>query len=240
MEKQLPADTPLDIYIERNPDFSIIRKSEDDDYGHIVAWKYKTNIQMREVFLDEKGNDIMTDTINITTDQIKKLSKNFSSCKMAKSIHTIQQSRYSKLRTQLSTVKSLTGITAEKFDELLKKLDPVYNKHERDRLSYHKLHLRAEGGGRKPKLQLEDKLLIYFMFRHLNLTHCFLGQIFNFHNSNISRQIKTIEPALKNIHTFNYRSIRLGISLPNHKEIKGIFKDLDKECYSETLNSADA
>ncbi len=140
----------------------------------------------------------------------------------------MEKSRYSKIKKHLSVVRRLTGLTVEKFDEILKKIEPVYEGLEIERLQK-KNRKRAFGGGRKQDLVLEDKLMMLFMYKHLYVTHEFLGNIFNLHNSNVSRQINYVEPLVRNVYTFPDNKIKLANTILNQTQILKIFVNLDSD-----------
>jgi len=113
------------------------------------------------------------------------------------------------LKKRPNTFRKLTGLTVEKFEELLKTITPLYNKSEEKRL-YKSNRQRAQGAGRRQNLSLEDKLLMLFMYYRVYITHEFLGFIFNLHNSNVSRQINYLQPLLPKIFRIPTRKIKLS------------------------------
>jgi len=75
------------------------------------------------------------------------------------------------------TFRAMTGLSIEKFKELL----PLYEKTELKRLNKPKRERRV-GGGRKKELLLEDQLMMLLMYYRLYFSQEFLGIIFNLHN----------------------------------------------------------
>lgn len=102
------------------------------------------------------------------------------------------------LKKQPTMFRKLTGLTIDKFEELFHDISPLYNEAEAQRL-YKQNRQRAEGGGRKQVLSLEDKLVMLLMYYRLYLTHGLLGFMFNLHNSNISRHINQLQPLLAKV-----------------------------------------
>jgi len=121
----------------------------------------------------------------------------------------MKTSKSSVLKKRPSTFRRLTGLTVEKFDELLQNLTLLYNEAEEKRL-YKPNRQRAKGAGRKQRLSLEDKLLMLLMYYRLYTTHEFLGFIFNFDDSNVGRQINYIQPLLAKIFRIPTRRIKLS------------------------------
>ncbi len=64
-------------------------------------------------------------------------------------------SLYSKLKKIPGAIKQMTGVSDEKFDDILKHLTPKFKDAEKKRLFKTK-RKRAFGGGRKPDLDLDD------------------------------------------------------------------------------------
>ena len=113
--------------------------------------------------------------------------------------------RCERLLQKPSLFARITGIKLEVFIKLVKKAEPLWEESERKRLSC-KQRKRAIGGGRKYILDsIELKLLLILMFYRHNITHEFLGFIFDFSQSNVTRLIgrlsnifeKSADPELK-------------------------------------------
>ncbi len=118
----------------------------------------------------------------------------------------MKKSRASFLKRQPQVFRSLTGITAEKFNLLYRQLLPIYNTTETKRFN-NKNRQRSIGGGRKKELCLEDQLLLVLIYYRHYVSQSFLGLIFNLHNSNVSRGIRYIEPQLAKIFKIPTRKI---------------------------------
>jgi hypothetical protein len=135
-------------------------------------------------------------------------------------------SKYFKIKKIPGIIKKLTGVSVEKFEDLLKQLTPLFIEVEKKRL-FKKSRKRAFGGGRKQDLDLDDKLLMLLMYNHLFVTHEFLGALFNLHNSNVSRQINHLEPLLSKVFQVPERKIKLADSVLSQSQILEIFVSLD-------------
>lgn len=140
----------------------------------------------------------------------------------------MKTSKSSVLKKRTNTFKRLTGLTVEKFDELLQNLTPLYNEAEKKRL-YKSNRQRAEGAGRKQSLSLEDKILMLLMYYRLYTTHEFLGFIFNLHNSNVGRQINYIQPLLAKIFRIPTRRIKLSEVDLTEEQLLEIFIDATEQ-----------
>ncbi len=85
------------------------------------------------------------------------------------------------------TLRQLTGMSAEEFQEVVEKIRPGWEKLEKKKKCY----------GRKSHIEsLEDKVLCLLIYYRTYITHQFLGYLFNLHNSNICRLLKKMEPLL--------------------------------------------
>ena len=95
--------------------------------------------------------------------------------------------RCERLLQKPRTFTRITGIKPEVFTKLVDKLDPLWKESERKRLSS-KQRKRAIGGGRKYILdRIELKLLLILMFYRHNVTHEFLGFMFDVNQSSATR-----------------------------------------------------
>lgn len=103
---------------------------------------------------------------------------------------------YIKLSKKSKTFRTFTGITTEEFDGLYTKIENKYPKYEAKRL-YRKDRKRAIGAGRKFKLELIDRLLMFLVYYRLYVTYSLLGFLFDLDQSNVQRNIKHIEPLVK-------------------------------------------
>jgi len=108
------------------------------------------------------------------------------------------RSHYERIKKKPQLFRQLTGVTVEKFNELLKQLEEEYEKWNKSRLNKRKRQ-RKIGGGNQFKLCLADKLLLTLMYYRLYITGDFLGFIFGLDESNIGRNRKPIEEMLAKI-----------------------------------------
>ena len=112
------------------------------------------------------------------------------------------------IKKKQTLFRSLTGITQEKFDELVKKTTPLYEQAEEKRL-YKAKRERKQGGGRQKELDLSNQLLMLLMYYRVYVSQEFLGLIFGLHNCNVSRQINYLQPLLATVFRILARQVQL-------------------------------
>lgn len=132
------------------------------------------------------------------------------------------------LKRHPETFRKLTGLTIEKFEELLHDLAPLYDKAEA-KLLYRLNRQRAHGGGRKQDLSLDDKLVMLLMYYHLYVTHELLGIIFNLHNSNVSRHINRLKPLLAQVFHIPTQRITLSEVKVTENQLLDLFLDATEQ-----------
>jgi hypothetical protein len=94
--------------------------------------------------------------------------------------------------------KSFFGVTVIEFDELYRKLWPVWAENEVQRLSQRERQ-RAIGGGRDYTLDLRDRLLMTLMWLKLYLNTDALGYFFGVDKSTASRNVRNILSSLRQL-----------------------------------------
>lgn len=103
-----------------------------------------------------------------------------------------------RLRKHPDAFRRMTGITPEKFDEILRQLKPIYEEWNTKRLTRPKRR-RKIGGGRPFDLVLEDRLLMLFIYHRTYAAYVFLGFLFHIDDSNVGRNINPLQPLLQKI-----------------------------------------
>lgn len=103
---------------------------------------------------------------------------------------------YTKLAKQPVMFKHFTGLNIEEFQNLYGKVKKSYNNFEIERLSNRK-RKRAVGAGRRFQLDLTNRLLMFLVYYRLYLGFCLIGFLFDLDQSNIWRDIKYLEPLVK-------------------------------------------
>lgn len=124
--------------------------------------------------------------------------------------------------------RSLSGLPRDKFNELLQKIEPLYEQAETKRLFKEK-RKRQQGGGRQKQLDLANQLLMLLMYYRLYVSQEFLGLIFSLHNCNVSRQIKYLEPLLAKVFSIPTRKIKLEEENLSEEELLEIFIDATEQ-----------
>ena len=105
-------------------------------------------------------------------------------------------SSYNRLSMRPEMFKSFTGLEVSGFDSLRSKIEPRYQEYERRRLSRGD-RKRDFGAGRPFKLSLEDRLLMLLMYYRTYVTSILIGLIFNIDQSNVLKDIRMLEPLVK-------------------------------------------
>lgn len=103
---------------------------------------------------------------------------------------------YGRLATKPSIFRSFTGLDVSEFDSLYRRVESGYEEHEWERLSRRERE-RAVGAGGKFKLELKDRLLVLLIYYRLYVTFTLLGFMFDLDQSNVCRDIRYLEPLVK-------------------------------------------
>jgi Helix-turn-helix of DDE superfamily endonuclease len=100
-----------------------------------------------------------------------------------------------RLRQRPESFRRLSGLSIEKFDELLSQLEPLWRQAEHKRLTRPDRQRRI-GGGRTYDLSLADRLRMLLMYYRLYVSHATLGFLLDLDDSTVSRRIRQLEPLL--------------------------------------------
>lgn len=103
---------------------------------------------------------------------------------------------YLKLSKKPKQFLSFTGVTLQQFDVISKDVKKQYQITEKERLSKRKRQ-RKIGAGHKFDLSIEDKLVMLFVYYRLYITCELAGYLFDLDQSNVNRNIRYLEPAVK-------------------------------------------
>lgn len=103
---------------------------------------------------------------------------------------------YTKLSRSPSIFRSFTGLEVGEFDSLYSKVDGVHSSFEERRLS-RKDRKREMGAGHPFKLLLRDRFLMLLIYYRLYVTSTLLGFLFNLGQTNVLKDIRMIEPLVK-------------------------------------------
>ena len=94
-------------------------------------------------------------------------------------------------------LRSFTGLELLEFDSICKKVESRYPRYEIKRLSKRK-RTRKVGAGNHFKLQIRDRFLMLLVYYKLYITHALAGFLFDLDQSNVHRDIRYMEPVVKN------------------------------------------
>ena len=98
---------------------------------------------------------------------------------------------YLKIRKKTFIFKRLTGLEHKEFQQIIKKLAPLWKK---------KYEAKKKVSGRPYGLEsLENHLLCFLRYYRCYTTQLFIGFLFNLDGATISRSIRRLEPILVKI-----------------------------------------
>jgi hypothetical protein len=100
-----------------------------------------------------------------------------------------------KLKQSPKTFSRIFGIKPDAFDELVLKIEPLWQKAEVKRLR-HKRKIK-KGSGRKYLLSLEESVAMLLLYTRSYSTHIFLSALFEIHDSAICRYFARLRPVVE-------------------------------------------
>lgn len=98
--------------------------------------------------------------------------------------------RYKRIRKSPSVFLRMFGITVSEFERIVDQFRPIYETH---------LIKKYRRPGRPFKLDLEDNLLMLFLYYRCYTTQMFVGYLFGIDDSRVCRIIQKLEPLLAQI-----------------------------------------
>lgn len=114
-----------------------------------------------------------------------------------------------KLSHKPKTFRSLTGMDYIKFNLLLEKIEPLWQKAELNRKKPNKERLRKFGGGRTPKIGLDQNLFCLLVYYRTYVSHEFVGMLAGIDGTNIGRRFNRLQPILAQFFRMPERKINL-------------------------------
>lgn len=113
-----------------------------------------------------------------------------------------------KLYKKPKVFQRLTGLTPDKFQALLKELEPLFNEAElkRKKTSDRK---RKIGGGRKQSLSLGQSLFMLLLYYRTYTNHMFISMVMGIDDSNVCRYFRKVQPLLAQIFRIPERKINM-------------------------------
>ena len=116
---------------------------------------------------------------------------------------------YDRLRRKPSTFRQFTGLSVTEFDKLLAQLEPALAaraaKARRARSPK-----RTAGAGRKPKLNVADRLFVTLIYYRVYVSQAFLGGLFDVDAGTVCRLVAAVGLALTGIFRIPERKVRIG------------------------------
>jgi hypothetical protein len=107
---------------------------------------------------------------------------------------------YARLSRKPSLFRSFTGLEVSEFDAIYTEIESMYDEYERRRLSRGRRRRRRKrdvGAGRPFKLHLKERLLMLLVYYRLYITFTLAGFLFDLDQSNVYRDIRILEPLVK-------------------------------------------
>lgn len=114
-----------------------------------------------------------------------------------------------KLLQKPKVFQRLTGLTPQKFMELLEDLTPLWEESETKRLSRPD-RKRAIGAGNKRKLTVGQALFLLLLYYRTYVNHVFIGMLGGIDDSNVGRYFGRMEPLLAKQFRIPQRKIDLS------------------------------
>jgi hypothetical protein len=104
---------------------------------------------------------------------------------------------YDRLSKKPLLFRSFTGLELSEFDSICQEIESKYPQYEIKRLSNRK-RKRNIGAGNHFKLKVRDRFLMLLVYYKLYITHTLSGFLFDLDQSNVYRDIRYMEPVVKN------------------------------------------
>ena len=104
---------------------------------------------------------------------------------------------YDRLSKKPLLFRSFTGLELSEFDSICKEVESKYPKYEIKRLSKQKERTRSIGAGRHFKQPIRDRFLMLLVYYKLYITNSLSGFLFDLDQSNVHRDIRYMEPIVK-------------------------------------------
>lgn len=114
-----------------------------------------------------------------------------------------------KLYKKPKIFQRLTGLTPNKFQQLLIRLEPLFKEVELKRKKTENRQ-RKPGGGRKQSLSLGQSLFMLLLYYRTYTNHVFMGMVMGIDDSNVCRYFRRIEPLLAQIFRIPQRKIKMS------------------------------
>lgn len=114
-----------------------------------------------------------------------------------------------KLYKKPKIFQRLTGLTSNKFQQLLIRLEPLFKESELKRKKKDNRQRRV-GGGRKQKLSLGQALFMLLLYYRTYSNHVFMGMVMGIDDSSVCHYFKRIQPLLAQIFKIPQKKIKMS------------------------------
>jgi len=129
---------------------------------------------------------------------------------------------YERLSQRPQTFRSFTGLDVSEFDEVYEEVESRDYDYERERLS-REGRKNEVGGGRPFKLELEDRLLMLLIYYRLYVSSMLAGFLFDVDHSTILRDIRILEPLVRECLPLPKKMQKLTRRLRTIEEVEEFF-----------------
>jgi len=132
---------------------------------------------------------------------------------------------YAKLSKIPSVFRSFTGLDVKEFDSVFSKVEEAYPSTEERRL-FRKDRQREVGAGHPFKLPLRDRFLMLLTYYRLYASSTLLGFLFDLGQTNVLKDIRIMEPAVKEVLPLPEKVYRKVKKISTMEELEGMFPGL--------------
>ena len=132
---------------------------------------------------------------------------------------------YTKLSRTPSVFRSFTGLDVKEFDSVYAKVEGVYPSTEERRLSREDRQ-REIGAGHPFRLPLRDRLLMLMTYYRLYVTSTLTGFLFDLGQTNVLKDIRILEPAVKEVLPLPEKVYRRTRKIGTIEELEEMFPGL--------------
>lgn len=129
---------------------------------------------------------------------------------------------YDRLSRSPSIFRSFTGLDVPEFDSVYSEVERVYSSIDEKRLSRNDRQ-REVGAGHPFKLLLRDRLLMLLIYYRLYATSTLIGFLFDLGQTNVLKDIRMIEPAVREVLPLPKKVYRKMRKLRTMDELEELF-----------------
>ena len=132
---------------------------------------------------------------------------------------------YTKLSRNPSYFRTFTGLKLDEFNALYHKINETHTEHEKKRL-HRENRKRRIGAGHPFKLTLRDRLIMLLAYHRLYVSSTLLGYLFNLSQSNVLKNIRMLEPQMKDVLPLPSKIHKRVRKLTNLDDLEELFPGL--------------